>query len=242
MEERGTDARRNLLKISSNGKSLLRNVNTTTAYVAAVLRRDRIEVDSGCFYGWCPNLKSRYSISTGANKITVDLIELQTERNKPDLISFDRPIQSEDIPSNNGEVFDSRKLKEEEAMAAWCLFKDKAGDSVDVPSIHGTTKDVAREFKGLPLAIIIVAGARKRKIKPSWEDSLRKLRRAEARNIHGVYEKVYKCLRRSYDHLGENEVSTSFCFVLCSRKIVMFGLKNRLNIEWGLAYFWELKI
>uniref|UniRef100_K4D0G1 Uncharacterized protein n=1 Tax=Solanum lycopersicum TaxID=4081 RepID=K4D0G1_SOLLC len=94
-------------------------------------------------------------------------------------------------------------------MAAWCLFKDKAGDSVDVPSIHGTTKDVAREFKGLPLAIIIVAGARKRKIKPSWEDSLRKLRRAEARNIHGVYEKVYKCLRRSYDHLGENEVVSS---------------------------------
>ncbi|KAH0723293.1 hypothetical protein KY289_006337 [Solanum tuberosum] len=249
--ERAEVAQRNLKRISRNGEAWLTSVDTTIEHVEAV-SQGSAEVERGCFYGWCPNLKSRYSMSRRAEKITLELIELQNESNRPDVISFDHPVQSEAIPSNYGEVFDSRKLKEDEVMAAlkddgvtmigicglggvdqlrtrlmdqnsrtlvilddvwealhdlhklgipsgsnhnyrckvilttrlrpvceemeaqkimevgtlpeeeaWILFKEKVGNSVDDLSLLDIAKDVSKECKGLPLAIIIVTGALK---------------------------------------------------------------------------------
>ena len=69
---------------------------------------------------------------------------------------------------------------------AWMLFKEKVGNSVDDPSLLDIAKDVSKECKGLPLAIIKVAGALKRKTKPSWEDALKQLCSADTKNIPGV--------------------------------------------------------
>ncbi|XP_049366155.1 probable disease resistance protein At4g27220 [Solanum verrucosum] len=80
-------------------------------------------------------------------------------------------------------------LPEKEAQI---LFRQKASNLVDNPSLFDIAKDVAKECKGLPFAIITVAGELKQKTKPSWEDALKQLCDAKTRNIPGVHSKVYK--------------------------------------------------
>uniref|UniRef100_A0A3Q7JCS5 NB-ARC domain-containing protein n=1 Tax=Solanum lycopersicum TaxID=4081 RepID=A0A3Q7JCS5_SOLLC len=67
---------------------------------------------------------------------------------------------------------------------AWILFKQKVGNFVDIPSLLDIAKEVDKEYKGLPLAIITLAGALKNlKTKPSWDCALEQLRSAETRII-----------------------------------------------------------
>ncbi|WMV26588.1 hypothetical protein MTR67_019973 [Solanum verrucosum] len=129
-------------------------------------------------------------------------------------------------------------LPEEEA---WILFKEKVGNSVDDPSLLDIAKDVSKECKGLPLAIITVAGALKRKTKPSWEDALKQLRGAETRNIPGVHTKVYRPLRLSYDHLESDEAR--YLFLLCSlfEEDSDIWIEELLRYGMGLGIFSEMK-
>ncbi|KAK4725552.1 hypothetical protein R3W88_028331 [Solanum pinnatisectum] len=91
-----------------------------------------------------------------------------------------------------------------EAMGAQRIM-EKIGNSVDDFSLLDIAKNVSKECKGLPLAIITVAGALKRKAKPFWKDALKQLRDVETRNIPGVHTKVYKPLRLSYDYLEKED-------------------------------------
>ncbi|KAF3664222.1 putative disease resistance protein-like isoform X2 [Capsicum annuum] len=254
-----------------------------------------------CFFGWCPNLESRYLLSRRATKIALDVIELQTEGNNYVDFSYPvPPVEVEAIP-NGVEEFESRKKKEEEVMEAWVamdgiaggvgltlegddllqrgdrlrsrlMYKDsrvlvilddvwevvdlkrlgipsgsdhnywckvtlktrlrdvcdameaqkivevgvllkkkqvllKAGNSVDDPSLLHIAKDVAEECKGLPFAIVTVAGALKRKTKPSWEDALKQLQKSAPRNIPGVLTNVYQPLKEDFFYgMGELNV------------------------------------
>ncbi|KAM3288842.1 hypothetical protein P3S67_022272 [Capsicum chacoense] len=70
---------RNSQVVSLNVEEWLTSVGETTAEVAVLLGR-RVEVERGCFYGRCPNLKSRHSLSRKAKKIVPTFLEMLVHR------------------------------------------------------------------------------------------------------------------------------------------------------------------
>ncbi|XP_049369393.1 disease resistance protein At4g27190-like [Solanum verrucosum] len=97
---------------------------------------------------------------------------------------------------------------------AWILFRQKSGNSIDDPSLHDIAKEVAKECKGLPIAIVTVARALKFNSRPSWEDALLELQRSAPINIPGMIENVYQPLKVCYNHLESDEAK--YLFLLCS--------------------------
>ncbi|WMV14444.1 hypothetical protein MTR67_007829 [Solanum verrucosum] len=115
VQQRAEAARRNSQVISQDVEAWLNSVTKINSDVEGVMR-GRVEVERGCFCGWCPNLKSRYSLSKRAKRITLEVIELRNDGK--DYVDFSYPAPPAVEIEAMGEEFDSRKLKEEEVMAA----------------------------------------------------------------------------------------------------------------------------
>ncbi|GMY31432.1 disease resistance protein At4g27190-like [Fagus crenata] len=89
-------------------------------------------------------------------------------------------------------------LNDEEA---WQLFCQKAGDVAHLEEIRPFAEAVAKECCGLPLAIIVVGAAMRRKEKVElWDYALKEMRRSLP-SIEDIEAEVYKPLKWSYDSL-----------------------------------------
>ncbi|KAK2965082.1 LOW QUALITY PROTEIN: hypothetical protein RJ640_012556 [Escallonia rubra] len=94
---------------------------------------------------------------------------------------------------------------------SWKLFTQNAGKVVNLENIEPVAKQVAGECGGLPLLINIVgASMRGKKMVQLWEDALSEMRRSPVPNINGIYDKVYKPLKWSYDALEGTTIKSCF--------------------------------
>ncbi|KAL5547432.1 hypothetical protein UlMin_002663 [Ulmus minor] len=90
------------------------------------------------------------------------------------------------------------------------LFYTYVGDKADNTDFKTLANLVVGECGGLPIAIATIACSLENKSLLVWKDTLRLLKRSPKR---GVYEKVYSCIKTSYDFLESEEKKL---LLLCS--------------------------
>ncbi|XP_022766684.1 probable disease resistance protein At4g27220 [Durio zibethinus] len=108
-------------------------------------------------------------------------------------------------------VIDLEVLEEDEA---WDLFQKNADLKNDFEGIRlrDVAMEVARECRGLPLAIVTIARALKHKTLDAWIVANKQLR--ESQHSGNSYENIYTRLKISYDCLTGEKIQS--CFLLCS--------------------------
>ncbi|GAB4828852.1 hypothetical protein Ancab_018511 [Ancistrocladus abbreviatus] len=102
-------------------------------------------------------------------------------------------------------------LSEQES---WDLFKQVAGNIVDFPDLHDVAKQVAKECGGLPIALVTVGRVLRNKELSIWLDAARGLRASRPMNIKGMHDKVFSCLKLSFDQVQSEE--EKLCYLYCS--------------------------
>ncbi|KAG8372115.1 hypothetical protein BUALT_Bualt12G0032900 [Buddleja alternifolia] len=122
------------------------------------------------------------------------------------------------LTSRNRDVFTAMDVQKVCALQilleeeAWFLFREKVGSCVDDQDLVSIAREVVRECKGLPMALVIVGTALKNvKRKYIWENALRQLKSSDATH---VLAEVYKPLKLSFDLLGNPHAKD--VFLLCS--------------------------
>ncbi|KAB2095553.1 hypothetical protein ES319_A01G045700v1 [Gossypium barbadense] len=124
---------------------------------------------------------------------------------------------------------------------AWTLFRMKANLHERVSrDILEEAEKVAKECKGLPVAIVTLATALKStKIRKGWEVACEKLessRLVEIGNIGEEEKNAYLCIKISYEHLKKE--TNQKCFLLCA----LYPEDHSIDVEDLVRYAWSLEL
>ncbi|XP_058003851.1 probable disease resistance protein At1g61300 [Hevea brasiliensis] len=129
------------------------------------------------------------------------------------------------------------KVKPLDWEEAWALFQKKVGD-IDL-DIVPLAQDVAKECRGLPIALITISRAMASRItREEWKHALKVLRRSatsllvmEDEVFQDMEVEVFVRLKFSYDSLSSDKVKS--CFLYCSLFPEDFEIhKGRLVDYW----------
>ena len=121
-------------------------------------------------------------------------------------------------------------LNDEES---WQLFCQKAGDVAHLEEIRPFAEAIVKECCRLPLAIITVGAAMRKKTKVElWKHALNQLQRSVP-SIEGIEAEVYKPLRLSYDSLQGNNIKP--CFLYCCLFPEDFTIEIRQLVQYWMA-------
>ncbi|KAG8372111.1 hypothetical protein BUALT_Bualt12G0032500 [Buddleja alternifolia] len=123
------------------------------------------------------------------------------------------------LTSRDRDVFNAMNIQKVCALRilpqneSWFLFKDKVGTCINEVHLASIAEEVARECKGLPIALVTVGRALKgKKSKFIWEDALQQLKGSKAVDIPHVLAEVYNPLKLSYDFLDNRHARSVFLF------------------------------
>ncbi|KAK8706342.1 hypothetical protein V6N13_049911 [Hibiscus sabdariffa] len=184
----------------------------------------RIEEYKRCF-GWCPNWIRRYRLSKESEKKTECMSKLVKDSH------FEPPIgRPAELPGL--EFFPSE---------AWTLFRMKAKlDERLSRAIMEEAEKVAKECKGLPVAIVTLAAALKGTTSHrDWKIARKKLessRLIEIGNIEEEEENAYRCVKMSFDYLKKD--TTKRCFLFCA----LYPEDHSIDVEELVRYAWGLEL
>ncbi|KAI7990978.1 putative disease resistance protein [Camellia lanceoleosa] len=155
------ETRNNVRTVGPHLEVWMTKANDNTAEAETIIK-DKAQVQKGCFNGWCPNLKLRYSLGRKAVKKTRELALLHGEGSKYIQSSYNPPPQSiEPIPTTTEfQGFDSRILVMNEIIEA---LEDDGIHLIGICGMGGmgkTTmaKEVVKRTKNLfnefPMAVV----------------------------------------------------------------------------------------
>ncbi|KAJ4721539.1 Disease resistance protein [Melia azedarach] len=101
-----------------------------------------------------------------------------------------------------------------DAEEAWRLFKQMAGDDIEIQNLKSTAIDVAKACGGLHVAITTIARELRNKSVPERKNVLRELRTPSSGNFEGVPAEAYSTIELSYRYLKSEQLKKTF--LLCS--------------------------
>ncbi|XP_054819107.1 probable disease resistance protein At4g27220 isoform X1 [Prosopis cineraria] len=113
---------------------------------------------------------------------------------------------------------------------AWALFQAHA--NVDDAAQEVVAQAIAKECKGLPIAIIAMGTCLKRKGVDEMKVMLDRLRNAKPNNVDKGVRDVFACLELSYDYLAMPEAK--LLLIMCA----MFPEDHKIDIEIFLDMEW----
>ncbi|KAL5716131.1 hypothetical protein ACHQM5_017861 [Ranunculus cassubicifolius] len=112
---------------------------------------------------------------------------------------------------------------------AWKLFRANAGKEVDDPSLNGWAKKVAKECKGLPVALVTLGRAMRGKDRSMWEYVHQQLMESNFIEIEDMDAKVFRAIKLSYDYLRDD---TKIFFLFCC----LFPEDHKISMDELLRY------
>ncbi|CAL5419953.1 unnamed protein product [Camellia sinensis] len=142
------EAERNVKVTGPDVKGWLGRVDKCSEEAREILK-DEVEANKGCLYGWCPNLKIRYSLGKKATNKAKDVAKLHEERKLTEVAYNEPPPGIESTSTEGIKVFESRRLITKDVMEA---LKDDTFHMIAICGMGGVgkttmVKEVAKRAK-----------------------------------------------------------------------------------------------
>ncbi|XP_031249801.1 disease resistance protein At4g27190-like [Pistacia vera] len=138
--------------------------------------------------------------------------------------------------SNQMECQEIHTVETLSKQESWILFSEIVGSNVETSDISSFARAIAAKCGGLPLAIVIIAGALKGKNKHVWRNAARQLQKSNPSDIPGVDGILFSSLELSLHYLEKVESKSLFLF--CSLFPEDYKIPIEVLVRYAIGQRW----